>query len=286
MAATDKCIKKVKALIEVELQLLKLSLFIADKGSAVFNGHELKCTLTDKVKSVVVPMSLAGGQSVTTILDSSTKRGIPVRDCFPVARCAVETLINAGYVLVSGEQLADRAIRHAQQKSFREMDRTYGHGDFKFRIRATEIPDLEQNAELKSALDEFTSKQGKEKNWTNDSVPMRIEKIGHALGVGPASKFLGAYSLVYSDSSEIIHGSLFGIHKFYHGDSEPPTNVDEFRSLTARHIEGILFAVFLALNGYLRTYCLVQKLSTIDDLLKAHFDRFMDTIRTPPTKKG
>ncbi len=283
MAATDECIEKVKALIEVELQLLNLSLFIADKGSAIFDGHELKGSLTDKVRGVVIPMSLAGGQSITTILGSSSKRGIPVRDCFPVARCAVEALINAGYVLAGGDPLAKRAIRHAQQKSFRELDRTYGRGDFTIRIRASAIPDPAQNAELKRALDEFTSKQGKEKNWTDDSVQMRIEKIGQALGVGPASNFLGAYSLVYSDSSEIIHGSLFGIHKFYRGDSKPPTNVDEFRALTAGHIEGILFAVFLALNGYLRAYCLVQELSVIDEVLRGHFDRFMDAIRAPQT---
>jgi len=281
MPTIDECIEKVKALIEVELHLLNLSLFIADKGSAVFNGHELKSCLTESVRGVVIAMSLAAGQSLTTVLDSSNKRGIPVRDSFPVARCAVEALINAAYVLSGGDKVAERAIRHAQQKAFRELDRSYGRGEFTFRIKAVEIPDLHQDTQLRKALDEFTSKQGKEKNWTDDSVPMRIEKIGQTLGVVPASNFLGAYSLVYSDSSEIIHGSLFGIQKFYRGDAKSPTTVDEFRALTAGHIEGILFAAFLALNGYLSTYCISQEFRVIEEILRDHFGRFLEVIRAP-----
>ena len=281
MAANAKRIEKVRELIRVELQLLNLSIFIADKGIAAFDGHELKCSLPDQVRGVVIQMSLAGGQSIGTILDFSEERGIPVRDCFPVARCAVEALINAAYVLSGGEPLAGKAIRHSQQKAYRGLDRISGRGEYTFRITASNIPDIEQHGELKKALEEFTSQQGREKAWTDDSVPVRIEKIGNVLGVVPASNFLGAYSLIYSDSSEIIHGSLYGISFFYTGRSTPPKNVDEFRNMTADHIESILCAAFLALNGYLRAFCIFQEFGILDDILKNHFDRFIDAIKEP-----
>lgn len=249
MSATDECIASVQELIEQQLKLLTLSLFICDKGSADFADEELVCSLSEKMRAVVVPMSLAGGQSIGTVLQSTQKRGIPVRDCFPIARSVVETLINAAYVLAGGESLAEKAIRHTQQKSYRDLDKKVGRSEYELRITATPKPNVTDQAGLKAAIDEFTTARGREKSWTDDSVPMRIEKIGQALGAVPASGFLGAYALVYADSSEIIHGSLFGIQLFYRGRAKPPESVEEFRSLTAQHFEGILFAIFLALNS-------------------------------------
>jgi hypothetical protein len=112
MSATDECIEAVQTLIEQQLKVLTLSLFICEKGSADFADEELVCSLSEKMRAVVTPMSLAAGQSIGTVLQSTQKRGIPVRDCFPIARSVAETLINATYVLAGGESLAEKAIRH------------------------------------------------------------------------------------------------------------------------------------------------------------------------------
>jgi hypothetical protein len=285
MSATDECIARVQKLLEEQLQLLNLSLFISDKGSADFENEELVNSLSEPVRSVVVPMSLAGGQSIGTILQFVHQRGIPVRDCFPIARSAVETLINAGYVLAGGEQLAEKSIRHTQQKSYRDLEKKVGRGEYRIHITAAPLPAIDDQAALKNALEEFTNARGREKNWTDDSVSMRIEKIAQALGVIPATGFLGAYALVYADGSEIIHGSLFGIQLFYRGRAKPPENVDDFRALTAQHLEGILFAVFLALNSYLRAFCMLQQFKTFDKRLKGLFDRFVNAIGGAETKK-
>jgi len=58
MSATDDCIAKVQALIEKQLQLLTLSLFICDMGSADFSDEELACDLSEQVRTVVASMSL------------------------------------------------------------------------------------------------------------------------------------------------------------------------------------------------------------------------------------
>ena len=264
--------------------LLTLSLSICDKGSADFADQELICSLSEKMRSVVVPMSLASGQSIDTVLQSTQMRGIPVRDCFPIARSVVETLINAAYVLVGGDALAGKAIRHTQQKFYRDLDKKVGRGEYALRITATPKPDVTDQAELKTAIEEFRTARGREKGWTDDSVPMRIERIGQVLGAVAASGFLGAYALVYADSSEIIHGSLFGIQLFYRGRTKPPENDEEFRSLTAQHLEGILFAIFLALNGYLRAFCMLQGFKSLEDRLKGLFDEFMLAIRGAEAK--
>jgi hypothetical protein len=198
----------------------------------------------------------------------------------------VETLINAVYVLTGGEPIAEKAIRHTQQKFYRDLDKKVGRGEYELRITATPRPDVANQAGLKAAIDEFTTARGREKSWTDDSVPVRIEKIGKALGAVPASGLLGAYALVYADSSEIVHGSLFGIQLFYHGRAKPPENVEDFRTLTAQHLEGILFAVFLALNSYLRAFCVLQKFNSLDDRLKGLFDEFMLAIRGTDAEGG
>ena len=284
MSGTDECLAKVQALIEKQLQLLNLSLFVCDKGSADFEDEELACSLSEKVRAAVVPMSLAAGQSVGTVLQYVQRRGIPVRDCFPVARSAVETFVNASYVLAGGEPVAERAIRHAQHKLYRDLDRSVGRGEYKIQITASPMPNIKDQGELKTALEEFTTTRGREKNWTDDSVPMRIEKVGKVLGVVPASGLLGAYALIYGDASEIIHGSLFGIQLFYHGRTKSPENVEDFRALTAEHLEGIFFAVFLALNSYLRAFSISQKLSVLDRRLEGIFDEFMQAIRNSDGK--
>jgi Family of unknown function (DUF5677) len=271
----------LRALIDRQLQLLTLSIFIVDKGHAIFNEHELKCSLQDSVRRVVVAMALAGGQSITTLLEMSKKRGIPVRDCYPIARSTVETLINATYVLSGGASMAERAMRHAQQKSFRDLARTVGRGAYTMRIEAVGAPSADGNEELKKALAEFTSAQGREKNWIDDSVPVRIESIGNKLGPKVASGLLGAYALIYQDASEIIHGSLFGIYRFYHGRSKPPETVEEFRALTGSHLEGILFAAFLSVRGYLYAFCNLQGFAVLVDLVDKQFDEFMKIVRAP-----
>ena len=285
MSTTDECIAKVQALIEQQLQLLNVSLFICDKGSADFEDQELKCTLAGTVKAVVVSMSLAAGQSITTALQFAQKHGIPVRDCFPIARSAVETLVNAAYVLAGGESVAEKAVRHTQQKFHRDLNRSVGRGEYKLQITAWPMPSIQDREDLKKAIEEFTNARGREKNWTDDSVPMRIEKIGQKLGVIPASGLLGAYALIYGDASEIVHGSLFGIQLFYHGRTKPPETVDDFRALTAEHLEGIFFAIFLALHSYLRAFCIAQKFSILDRRLEALFGEFMEAIRSTD-KKG
>jgi hypothetical protein len=273
------CIEEVSALIGKQQRLLNLSLFVLDKGRALYEGHELVCKLSTNVRNVVTHLSFAGGQSTVTILEFAKKRGSPVRDCFPVARSAIETLINATYVLAGGEDLAKQAMRHAGQKAYRDLDRNVGRGDYVMHIYAatSPMPNQDQLAELKKSLGEFTSVQGREKSWTDDSVPMRVEKIGKKFGAPTASGLLGAYALIYGNASEIIHGTLFGTNFFYHGTTGSNT-LAEFHAITEQHLESVLFATFMAINSYLSAFCIAQDFP-LERLLKDNFDEFLRVVR-------
>lgn len=280
MADYKKCIDEVSALIGKQQHLLNLSLFILDKGRALYEGHELVCKLSTNVRNVVTHLSLAGGQSTVTILEFAKKRGSPVRDCFPIARSTIETLINATYVLAGGEELATQAMRHAGQRAYRDLDRNVGRGDYVMHIYAatSPMPNLDQLAELKKSLSEFTSAQGREKSWTDDSVPMRIEKIGKHFGAPTASRLLGAYALIYGNASEIIHGTLFGTNFFYHGTTGSNT-LAEFHAVTEQHLESMLFATFMAMNSYICAFCIAQGFP-LEGLLKVHYEEFARVVRS------
>ena len=71
MSATDERIAGVQALIEQQLQLLTVSLFICDKGRADFAEKSPGCALSEKMRAAVVPMSPAGGQPIGTVLQST-----------------------------------------------------------------------------------------------------------------------------------------------------------------------------------------------------------------------
>jgi len=77
MSATDERIASVQALIEQQLKLLTLSLFICDKGSADFADEELVCSLSEKDAGGGSSDVPSGWQSIGTVLQSTQKRGIP-----------------------------------------------------------------------------------------------------------------------------------------------------------------------------------------------------------------
>jgi len=112
--------------------------------------------------------------------------------------------------------------------------------------------DDDPQATLANRFPEFNGK-GKG-TWTNLDVPSRIGKVGELAGLRAASRLLAADFLIYNLSSEIIHGSPFGVSYFYSAYQTGEKSTDGFMAATACQLEEILIGVLHAGCGYLAAF--------------------------------
>jgi hypothetical protein len=177
-----------------------------------------------------------------------------VRDIYPIARSSTESFINAAFLLVEDEAAAERAVRWVKYRAWKEVNRTVGSGQFSLRsstMQADENPPVE--------FAEFTAK-GASREWFTLDTPSRIRRVGELAGKKAGSRLLGAYSLIYSVSSEIIHGSPFGVNFFHQAHMPQNPTVEDFREATGKQVEDILVDVAHAAAGYLAAFFQSQKM--------------------------
>jgi hypothetical protein len=191
---------------------------------------------------------MAAGQSLETLLRMAKLRGIPVRDVYPIARSAIESFVNASYLLAESDSVADRAIRYIDFAAWRHHNRKFGSRNFSIEVRSD--PDPQTTRAQK--YPEFSGKGNG--SWTKLTVPQRIERVGELAGSRPASRLLAAYGLIYSLSSEITHGSPFGASYFYSAHLKGEKTVEAFQAATVRHLEEIFIGVLHAGCGYLAAF--------------------------------
>lgn len=169
----------------------------------------------------VLPLMLqALGSSSNTLLRLSDEPGLQSRDCFSICRSIVELAVNLCYICAEGEAVAERAERHAQQKTLRDQNRTSRIGDQEIRLYFQAMEVIEAPEELKESLVEFTSRSGREKGWTDLSIDSRCERVGLVLGPKILTPLHWARFAVYRHSSEILHGTFFGVC-FFTGLTDP-----------------------------------------------------------------
>lgn len=266
------------SILRMQQILVDCTLGLINFGEANLGPDKLECRLSEPSKIAIGNLALAAGQSTEVVLSSLDLQGFKVRMLFLVARASVETWINASYILAGGAEMAERAINHAQQKFFRDNDRTFGKGDSMMRVRVLPAADKEPPAELRKKMDDFVTKKGRPKDWTDYTVPERIEFIRQSLGDKCSSGLLGAYGLIYSDASEIIHGSLYGARKFFNGGYRSFKDQKEFEEFTKGHLEGILFSLILSTDNYLRAFASVQDLKPLLSATEKIFGVFAEKV--------
>jgi hypothetical protein len=185
---------------------------------------------------------MGAGQSVHTILKCAEWRGIPVRDLYPIARSSVESFINAAFLLVEDETAAERAVRWVAFRAWRQA-----HRAGRYTLRNGDAD--------KSVPSEFSEFRAfKDSDWTSEKVPDRAKWVAEVVGKRAGYRLLAAYDLIYPLSSEVIHGSPFGVNFFYQAHMPPPPTIEDFRQATGIQIEDILIAVSHAAAGYLAAF--------------------------------
>jgi hypothetical protein len=145
----------LRGLAMLQQEFLRLSLFIASEGPASFERVLLRCSLADDQQRTSTLLAMGAGQSFETLLRMAKLRGIPVRDAYSIARSAVESFVNASYLLAESDEVAQRAILYVSYASWRHHNRRFGSGSFSIEVRTDPNP----TATLAQEFSEFSGKR-------------------------------------------------------------------------------------------------------------------------------
>jgi hypothetical protein len=178
------------------------------------------------------------------------------RDTLALSRTILEISINIAYFSIQGEEAVSKTIKHIKQKSYRDVMRSCKIGDFEFHSAVGRKVDVWMSDELKEAIDNFTSKKGKEiRSWTGDSqdsVPKKIKLIASKYGKDIGSLYDFYTHNIYRHSSEILHGTIFGA--FYSGGitlprSEWPMTDEEIKIYQLNELSFLLTNLSMMCNS-------------------------------------
>ena len=197
----------------------------------------------------LIPLLYAVTDSSDTLIMLSQKGNL--RDCFVIGRTIFETIVNALYICTQGDKAARKAKRHAYQKAYRDLERDLQINTEKISIRWTGKDNLPKDPELNFAIEEFTSKAGREiTSWTPENVKERIELISSKYGNKVSRQLQFGLLSIYRHSSEIAHGTLFGA-LFALGMTSPgtPKTSEELAQYQRGQLSMILLMLGLSISA-------------------------------------
>lgn len=273
MSENNKAIlEELRAVIQAQQELLRLSLWVMSQGPATFQGHEVRCVLQQDQVRAACATSMGAGQSVNTILKGSNAVGIPVRDLYPIARGVVEGFINAAFFVTQPVEVSQRAMRHKDYAAWKHMNRVIGDGDFAFKLST--VPD--QKAEVARRFPEFAGKG--QDSWSKLKAPAKINHIGKVVARSGGA-LLGAYGLVFAVSSEIVHGSVYGMSYFMSAHQGGEKDVESFRAGTEAQMIDILTAIVHAASGFLAAFAKVHNCLPLIEAERILFKRMYRAVQ-------
>ena len=206
--------------------------------------------------------------SCTSIQKLTSEIGMGIRDCYSIARSIMETALNVAYILASDIEVARRANRHAVQKSFRDLDRSGQVASWRFTLRANlDFEGEKKDEALAEALAEFSDAKGREvRDWTTDNIDARVRSI-EKISNRAALYFAGAIMTIYRHSSEILHGTNFGVRFFWTGGMRVPrTKQDAEFNFLSSHFTTVFTSVIFSVRGLLE---IIYKRFDLQDMTQA-----------------
>jgi hypothetical protein len=148
------------------------------------------------------------GSSANTLFKITDAAELTIKDAFIVMRSVIETTINV-CLIFSDEEYAQKAHKHALQRTARYMKRNKAVGLWTFETSNNEYDQFSSRSDVQEALSEYEERD----NWTKENLVKKIELIESAFGSCVALN--SAYFAIYSEAAELMHGSYFGIINFY-----------------------------------------------------------------------
>lgn len=136
--------------------------------------------------------------------------GRHIRGAFAVYRALFETVVNVCFILAMGKPIAERALRHARQKSIRDLERRVPFPDGEVTVKWSGADEVLAESDSQELLKEFSTKKGREDTkWTPENIEQRLQAIHKKFGKKVS---VGLYfpGFLYRQSSEVIHGTFYG----------------------------------------------------------------------------
>lgn len=243
-------------------------------------------TLVNKQESrlwgVVAALLLSVNETNGSLLWLARNR--KARDAYVLSRTVLETIINTCFILANGPETAEKAWRHANQKAYRDLDRTVRVNEKVFRLKWTGRVDLAQHPELMEAIREYTSKKGREiTSWTPETVNQRIEAIDKKYGNRATTSLQLALLAIYRHSSEISHGTLFGAMQSIGllQPPGPPNNLEQMIIFRQKQVNMLCLMLGASIDSLL--WILGKELG--DESFAQKSSRAMSKLRESPGNK-
>lgn len=140
-------------------------------------------------------------------------KGKFLNESFILARSLIEKIINYLYLLYCDDEEYSNYLAYSKQKQFRMQNRSISIGELKVEIKRLDFDsvDLSKNAELKEAIEKFTSERGREiTRWSSSSLSDRLSVIAPKIGSDISYLMLSVLG-IYENASEAVHGTLYGV---------------------------------------------------------------------------
>jgi len=241
------CVQRLAVVLHARIEILNAIIAAVVKEPSVPDIRAEK-QVPESVARVLPLMIQALGSSCHTLIRLSDEPGLHTRDCYSIVRSIVELGINVCYIMANGDEAAERAMRHTRQKAYRDLERESQIGDNRIQLLYTGKPDPATIDGLEEELAEFETKSGQEKQqWVDANVDKRIESVGIVLGEPVLSDLHFARFAVYRHSSEVLHGTHFGVHHCF-GLTLPREKNDPLNRMGDNHMV-ILMAANLTISA-------------------------------------
>lgn len=198
------------------------------------------------------------------------------RDCYVLARCAWETLLNAAYVFVAGDAVAEKARKHALQKGYRDLSRSIKVGSAEVGISSSAKIDISAFPKLGEALRDYTNKRGQEvRDWIEESVDDRLGAIAAASSEKSVVGLSFARLAIYRHASDIVHGTFYGA-TYALGltvSQQPP---DDEAALVKNHADNLVMLLLLLQYSVHDVIGLMAKEFSFESIADASHSALMD----------
>ena len=223
--------------------LLKQSDLIGKLGSLVKDDRR-------RHVSTLFPLLDAIEDSTDTLLNLA--RHGKMRDSYVISRVVFETSLNTCFILAGGDEHAEHAWRHANQKMARDLDRIIQIADQTIRLKRSDADKILSRPDVQKLLSEFTSKKGREiTNWTPENAHKRLEAVYLKFGKADTAGLMWGF-LLYRHASDIAHGTLFGGLFAYGATEKKPKTINDLANFRAEHIKIVLQLSAFSLNSVIR----------------------------------